>query len=118
MKTASAKNKGRMLQKWACDQVARITGLPCGRDQPIESRGMGQSGCDVRLDELAKKLFPFSIECKNCEKWNVHEWVQQAKEERQIGTDWLLICKRNNHQPLVIMDAARFFDIMKNTIRR
>ena len=59
---ASAKDKGRRLQKWVCEKISEITGFEHGSDgddKPIESRGGGQSGVDVRLEPEVKKLFPF-----------------------------------------------------------
>lgn len=114
--TASAKDKGRRLQKWACEQISRITGFPWGKDQPIESRGMGQQGVDVRLEERVLALFPFSIECKAQESWSVHSWIEQAQANNLPGTDWLLIAKRSRKAPVVIMDAEVFFNIFARTI--
>ena len=108
---ASAKDKGRRLQKWACDQISKITGIEWGKDCPIESRPMGQSGCDVRMEKAVLERFPFSIECKACESWSVPAWIKQAKENQIQGTDWLLIAKRSREQPVVIMDAERFFTL-------
>lgn len=108
---ASAKDKGRRLQKWACDQISQVTGIEWGKDCPIESRPMGQSGCDVRMEKAVLERFPFSVECKACESWSVPAWIKQAKENQIQGTDWLLIAKRSREQPVVIMDAERFFEI-------
>ena len=44
MKPQSAKAKGRTLQQWICKKISEFTGFPCGKDCPIESRPMGQSG--------------------------------------------------------------------------
>lgn len=120
MKTSSAKAKGRRLQKWVCDQIAKIINLPTGKDCPIESRPMGQSGVDVRLDKEALKLFPWSIECKNQEKWAIHQWIEQARKNKLKNTNWLLICSRNRRKPVVILDAEVFFGLFlkKRTIRR
>lgn len=111
----SAKDKGRRLQKWTCEKISELTGLDWGKDQPIESRGMGQSGVDVRLEKSALDLFPFSVECKYQESWGVHNWIKQAEINKIENTDWLLICKRNQNLPVVIMDAERFFDLLKQT---
>lgn len=109
IKTSSAKNKGRRLQQWACQKVSEITGLQCGKDSPIESRGMGQNGVDVRLDDAARSIFPFSVECKCQESWSIHAWIDQARKNIMKGTDWLLIASRNRAKPVVVMDAEVFF---------
>jgi len=113
MTPQSAKSKGRTLQQWACAKISELINLPWGHDCPIESRGMGQNGVDVRLDDKAIKLFPFSVECKNCERWNVPEWIEQAKTNQKHNTDWLLIAKKNHVQPVVIIDAEAFFRLLR-----
>lgn len=74
---------------------------------------MGQSGTDVRLEPHAKKLFPFSVECKAQESMAVPAWVRQAQANLEKGTDWLLISKQSNKKPIVIMDAMAFFRILR-----
>ena len=112
----SAKAKGRHLQQYVCAKVSEITGYEWGSsgdDKPIESRPMGQSGTDVRMESQVRELFPFSVECKFQESWAVHGWIEQAKENQGKGTDWLLVCKRSRKKPVVIMDADRFFSLYK-----
>lgn len=113
---ASAKAKGRSLQKWIAKKISEITGIECGKDCLIQSREMGQSGTDVRLIGIAKEKFPFSVEAKNQETWSIPAWIQQAKENQVKGTDWLLFIKKNRHEEIVIMDAKAFFDIYSQYI--
>jgi hypothetical protein len=110
---ASAKAKGRNLQKWVAEKISELTGLPHGKDCPIESRPMGQSGTDVRLDNQAKALFPFAVECKAQESWSVHGWVEQAEKNASVTEPWILFCKRSRKPPVVIMDAEVFFEILR-----
>jgi len=109
MKTSSAKAKGRRLQQWVTEKVSEITGIKSGKDELIQSREMGQSGTDVKLIGKARKMFPFSVECKNQENWSIPAYVKQAKENTLTGTDWLLFIKKNRHDTLVVMDAKQFF---------
>jgi len=111
MKTSSAKAKGRRLQQWVAKQISKITGLPCGKDEVIESREMGQAGTDVKLYGLAKEKFPFSVECRNRETWSIPAFVEDAKKYKEKGTDWLLFVTKNRYGNLVVMDAEVFFDI-------
>jgi len=110
---SAAKAKARRLQNWTAEKISELTGLPWGKDEVIAPREMGQSGTDVRLVGLAKEKFPYSVECKYQESWSVHSWIKQAKDNQLPGTDWLLVCKRNNHKPIVILDAEIFFGILK-----
>jgi hypothetical protein len=112
---ASAKAKGRSLQNWACQKISELLGIPWGKDELIASREMGQSGTDVRLVGEAKERFPFSVECKCQETWAIPAWIKQAKGNQVKGTDWLLIVKKNRMTPIVIMDAERFFELLKDS---
>lgn len=114
----SAKAKGRGLQQWACQKISDLTGLPWGADQPIESRGMGQNGTDVRLDSAALKLFPYSVECKFQESWSIPAWIEQAKKNVIKNTNWILVCKRSKKSPVVIIDADVFFQILEKCSKK
>lgn len=109
--TSSAKAKGRNLQQWACRQISKILNIPWGKDEMIASREGSQNGTDIRLVGVAKKLFPFSVECKWQESWALPAWIKQAKSNQDPDTDWLLIVKRNHADPIVVMDAERFFEL-------
>jgi len=112
MKTKSAKAKGRKLQDWVAEKLGNLTGYQWGKDEMIAPREMGHSGVDIRLVADAKDDIPWSIECKNCERWDIHSWIKQAKENRLPSTDWLLFCKRNRDNPIVILDADIFFRLL------
>jgi len=109
MKTSSAKAKGRKLQQWVASQISKVTGIPWGKDELIASREMGQTGVDIRLIGEALEKFPFSVECKRCEKLSIQSWIKQAKENKLPNTDWLLIFRRSNEKAMIVMEAERFF---------
>lgn len=116
IKASSAKQKGRKLQQWVCRRISQITGYSwgsSGEDQPIESRPMGQSGADIRMESKVLEQFPYSVECKRVERWDVHNWIDQAQKNRMKGTSWLIIAKRNRRRPVVMMDAETFFRLLE-----
>ena len=118
--TQSAKAKGRRLQQYACEKISELTGYEWGSsgdDKPIESRPMGQSGTDVRMESHVRKLFPYSVECKFQESWSVPAWIEQARTNQTEGTDWLLIMKHSQKSPVVVIDAEKFFEILKTKIK-
>ena len=115
MKPRSAKAKGRNWQKKVEKLIGEATGLEYGKDCPIQSREMSQTGTDIKvIGGKAKKLFPFSAECKCCEKWNLPAWIKQAQDNQLSGTDWILFLNRNKTRPgeeteVVVMSAKTFF---------
>jgi hypothetical protein len=113
---AARKAKGRALQQEICEMISTLIDLPYGKDCPVESRPMGQSGADVRLDAEARKRFPFSVECKFKENWDVPASIKQAKANQADDTDWLLFLRKSGEAPVVIMSATRFFELMKGKL--
>ncbi len=113
---ASARSKGRTLQQWVCQKISELTELPWGKDEVIASREASQSGTDVRLVGEVKKQFPFSVECKWQESWSIPAWIEQAKSNQEPGMDWLLVVKKSRTKPIIVMDAERFFNLLKEKI--
>ena len=109
----SAKSKGRNLQKFVGKKVAELLNEPFGPDEDIASRPMGQSGCDIRLSPRILKKFPYSIECKCQERFNVVTALKQAVNNQQEGTEWLLFYTKNRFPTVVSMDADHFFELMQ-----
>lgn len=115
IKTSSAKAKGRKLQQWMARKIAELIGMEYGKDCPVESRPMGQTGVDVRLEKEALKRFPFSVECKAQENWSIPAWIEQARGNTLPGTDWLLVAKKSRNSAIVVMEADTFFRIMEES---
>jgi len=89
MKTASAKAKGRNLQKFVAKKITEIFRL---REGDVESCSMGAGGVDIKLSPAARDKFPFSIECKSTKKFpSLSALVQSennAYEETLSGVVW------------------------------
>ena len=66
MNTATRKAKGKRLQKYVCNLILKYYSIL--NNQDVKSIRMGRKGEDVQLSAKAKKLIPYSIECKNQEK--------------------------------------------------
>ena len=111
---SSAKAKGRRLQQLVAEKISKLTGIPFGKDELIESREMGQSGVDIKLIGEAREKFPYSVECKAQETWSVHSWIEQAKTNVMPGTEWLLVCKKSGKQPVAVIDLETFFRLLKS----
>ena len=104
MKTSSAKAKGRKLQQWFRDLLIEKLNV---HPEDIESRSMGAGGEDLIMARAARKKFPYSIECKNQESVNVWNAYEQAKENSG-DYEPIVVLKRNNTKPLVLVDADYF----------
>jgi hypothetical protein len=118
IKVSSAKAKGRNLQKWTCEKVAKVLDLPYGYedDRLIQPRLMGQSGTDVVLRGEAREHFPFDIECKATEKINLYADIEQAKKNTLNDRIWLLVHKKSRQDPIVVMDANFFFLLIEKIL--
>ena len=110
MKTQSAKAKGRRLQQWVRDLLIEKLDV---HPEDIESRSMDAGGEDLIMARAAREKFPFSIECKNVEKLNVWEAYKQAKENAGKYVP-IVVMKRNQEKPLIVIDAEEFVNIMEN----
>ena len=109
MKTSSAKQKGRKLQQWMRDLLIQKLGI---HPEDIESRGMGSQGEDLIMARAAREKFPLSIECKNQESVNVWKSYEQAAENSG-EYEPIVVIKRNQSKPLVVIDAEYFVSIFK-----
>lgn len=108
MKPASAKNKGRLFQKWVVKQLLSLFSRLENDD--IRSTSMGASGEDILLSAAARRLVPYSIECKSHNSIAVYKWLEQRS-----GSDYppLVFAKGNHKDPIVIMYAEEFFKLIK-----
>ena len=104
MKTQSAKAKGRRLQQWFRDLLIEKLDI---HPEDIERRAMGAGGEDLIMARAARQRFPYSIECKNQESINVWKSYEQAQENSK-DYEPVVVLKRNNTKPLVLVDAEYF----------
>ena len=109
MKTQSAEAKGRKLQKWMRELLIEKLDI---HPEDIESRSMGAGGEDLIMARAAREKFPMSVECKNQEKVNVWESYKQA-EDNSKDYEPVVVIKRNNSKPLVLVDAEYFVSMFK-----
>lgn len=123
IKTSSAKGKGRGLQYWVCEKIAKLFGIEFIQSDDsclIHSREMGQHGTDIILRGDIAEKFPFDIECKSCESLSIPEWVRQARANKKESRDWILIFKKQTigHEPLVVMEWETFEKIISKGLSK
>ena len=109
MKTRSAKNKGKRLQ----NKVREILLETFDTLEPddIRSAVMGDSGEDIQLSPAARKLIPYSIECKNQEKLNIWSALEQAEDNSKDSTP-VLIFKRNRSKTYAVLEIEEFIKLI------
>ena len=110
MKTQSAKAKGRRFQQWFPDLLIEKLNI---HPEDIESRSMGAGGEDLIMARAAREKFPYSVECKNQEKINLWESYNQAQQNSK-NHEPVVILKRNNSKPLILVDAEYFVKLHQN----
>ena len=109
MRPQSAKAKGRRLQQEFRKLLIEKLKI---HPEDIESRSMGAGGEDLIMARAAREKFPMSVECKNQEKVNVWESYKQA-EDNSKDYEPVVVIKRNNSKPLVLVDAEYFVSMFK-----
>jgi hypothetical protein len=92
VKAKSAKAKGRKLQNLVVEKLRKT--YPELEDDDIKAQIMGVSGEDVVFSPLAKRLIGLSFECKNQERLNLWDSLEQAANNCEDRTP-ILIFKRN-----------------------
>ena len=110
IKTQSAKAKGRLHQQWVRDKILALFRKLEPSD--VVSTGMGQAGEDVRLSPAARKLFPYSVECKSLKALSIYKIMRQAEANCPTKAEPVAIVKANREKPLAIIDAEHFFKLI------
>ena len=109
MRTQSKKAKGRRSQQWVRDLLIEKLDV---HPEDIESRSMGAGGEDLIMSRAAREKFPYSIECKNQESLNI--WKSYEQAQQNCGDyEPIVVIKRNNVKPLVLVDADYFIELHK-----
>ena len=111
MKTRSAKNKGKRLQNSVRDILLETFKEDLEPDD-VKSAVMGDSGEDIQLSPAARKVIPYSIECKNQEKLNIWSALEQAEDNSKESTP-VLIFKRNRSKTYAVIEFKEFVELIK-----
>lgn len=108
----SKKARGRKLQQHVRDKLYEtFTELEEG---DIRSTSMGAGGVDLQLSPQAKRLFPYSVECKNQESLSVWNSFAQAESNCETGTKPLLVFKRNRTDVYCMIKLEDFLEVLTN----
>lgn len=108
---ASRKAKSRNLQNKVVEDI--LHKFPNLTNNDVKPSIMGEFGIDVKLSELARKQFPFGVECKNQESLAIWSALQQCEENAsKEKLTPLLIFKRNRSHTYVVLKIEDFMKII------
>jgi len=118
MKASSAKAKGRKLQDYVRDLlrlkfIDEWNLLPKLEPDDIKCQIMGVSGEDIVLSPAAKRIIPYSFECKNQERINVWQALEQAETNCENRTP-VVIIKRNRSKVYALMEAEEWVNLIRS----
>ena len=112
MKPRSAKAKGRRWQQWCRDQLLKWA--PSLEPDDIRSTSMGAPGEDLLFSPAARKVYPISVECKNVEKLNIWNAIDQAKENSKNHRPVVMFTK-NKEKEWVAIEFSYFMELVHGT---
>lgn len=108
---ASRKQKGRKFQQEVRDKI--LEAFPPLEPDDVVSTSMGAGGEDIKLSPAARKLFPYSVECKSVAKAALYSWYEQAKANCPKGTEPIVCAKANRKTPVVIVSLDHYMELTK-----
>lgn len=79
--------------------------------EDVKPAVMGESGADIKLSASAKEVFPFSLECKNQERLNIWQALEQAEGNSGFNLYPAVIFKRNHSEIYIAMEFEDFLEI-------
>lgn len=92
--------------------------FPSLEPDDIKAAIMGESGEDIKLSPAAKKLIPYSFECKNQERLNIWQSLQQAEDNCE-DREPVLVFKRNRTKTYVAIEFTKFLEFIgSNNVKR
>ena len=109
----SSKAKGRRLQNFVRDMLQDIY-VPYLHEDDIKSQTMGMTGEDIILSPAARKLIPFSFECKNVERLQMWQAIEQCETNRPDCSAPAIVFKKNNKEPYVAIPFNVFCDMLQH----
>jgi|TARA_R100001163_G_C5016930_1_gene160943 hypothetical protein len=112
MKQKSRTAKGRYLQNIVKEKI--VTLFPVLTKKDIRTSMNGENSADIKLlSHTAKKLFPYSVECKNRNDFRgIYNAFKQARNHSP--REPILVIKMNREKPLAIIDLDHFFELLSD----
>tara|TARA_R100001015_G_C4414739_1_gene17637 strand:- start:89 stop:427 length:339 start_codon:yes stop_codon:yes gene_type:complete len=112
MKQKSRTAKARYLQNIVKDYIIKL--YPSLTKKDIRTSLTGENSADIKLlTPTARKLFPYSVECKNRNEFKgLYKYYAQAESHSDLEP--LLVIKSNRNKPLAIVDLEHLFTLLQD----
>ena len=108
----SVKAKGRRLQNLVRDKLRAA--FPTLEEDDIKSQTMGMCGEDIVRSPAAKKIIPFSFECKNVERLQIWKAIEQCQDNNPDGSNPAVVFKKNHKDPFVAIPLDVFIGLIRD----
>ena len=110
MKNSSRKAKATKLQNII--RLKILKAFPHLKKRDVDTAKEGQSGPDIILSRIAKKLVPYNFEVKSQNRMKtIYDFYKQASKKTKLEP--VVIMKMNSRDPLVVIDVDHFFNLIK-----
>ena len=111
LKTQSCKGKGRRLQQSVARDI--IEAFDDLKPDDVRSTSMGAGGEDVQMSTAARRQMPYSIECKNTERLNIWNAIEQCRSNAPQAATPLVVFKRNRSETYAVVPWAHLVRLRK-----
>ena len=109
MKTSSKKSKGRRLQNYVRDNL--LSSFPSLEEDDVKVAIMGESGEDIKLSPAARRKIPYSFECKNTERLQIWQAIEQAEGNANDRVP-VVVFKRNRSKTYLTIELENFIKLI------
>jgi hypothetical protein len=93
------------LQQWVRDYLhSNLKG--------IEKDDVTSTPSDIGLSPLARKLFPWTVECKSRSSFSIYSALEQAEKNLIKGTKPVAILKGDRKRPMALLYAEDLMEIL------
>jgi hypothetical protein len=76
---------------------------------------MGAGGEDILFSQSAGDKLKISVECKSRDSIAVYNYYYQAWDNCPQGREPVLVIKQNKSDPLVVIDAVYYLQLLERT---
>ena len=81
-------------------------------EDDIKSQTMGMTGEDIVLSPAARELIPFSFECKNVERLQMWQAIDQCETNKHEHSSTAVVFKKNGKEPFIAIPFRVFCDML------